>query len=983
MAIDQTLSEVPVNLCRLKEDMKEFEQFLRKVDNIQTEIECELDEKELAAEIDSHGAWRDAVKKSYRTAQELLEAHVHKKEPLSPSVGASTKVVKTVSSCQAKLPKLELPRFSGVLTEWQAFYEKFVTIVHDNRDIPVVTKFAYLTSLLEGEAKSVVTGLSITKDNYSAAIELLRERFGNRDRLIFSHIQALLNVSLPSPTVRGLWSLQDTIQTHVRNLESLGVNGGTYGLFLTPLILSRLPNDIRMEWARNGAGKESNLIGLLEFLKLEIQRRERAETFKDMNLSAQPSACASPSLSKQIVKQRVPTASAMFSSGENSNSDSNNCVFCSKKHPSDKCWDVKKISLSERHKLIKDSGACFRCLLRGHLAKGCMARCRACKGRHNELMCDPSRRAAQKNPSNSGQSGAADRNSMKPVTSHVGVSCSTEGVLTVPQVARVLVKGERGSAEATVMFDSGSDTSCVCSDFVEKIGPKWVTAKNMSFAAFGASSSSASKVHNVHSLDMQANDGVTRSLNVVKVKAISPPMERPRVPNHLLKSLGHLNIADDYDTDKKVTVDILIGLDMYWKFVKQGFIQVTTGLVAQDTIFGWVLSGSYSNGLSETPSQSTAIVSHVSVSHNLLNLSDIPDATLSKFWDLESIGMTDNGESSLGTDMIIMKQFTETVEFKDDRYVVRLPWKEGAKPSLLNNRNLAEGRLQSLNCKLSKNPVLRGRYDEALVELETLGIVQEVPQTEIVPNDERPVFYLPHFPVIKESKLTTKIRPVFDASAKGANGVSLNDCIESGPNLLPGLLDILIRFRRWRVAMTSDITKAFLQIAVNKEDQDVHRFMWTKDGKDRVMKFLRVPFGNTASPFLLNATIRHHLSQYSDSETSTAVEELKENLYVDDWITGADYEDETCELFRNGQKILKEGSLSLAKCNSNNEVIKYMFIHEFDSHSGTVSTKILGLKWLKTEDCFAFDGVDIPTQIVTTKRVVLSFIARLFDPFGF
>ncbi|XP_064650012.1 uncharacterized protein LOC135501699 [Lineus longissimus] len=416
MAIDQTLSEVPVNLCRLKEDMKEFEQFLRKVDNIQTEIECELDEKELAAEIDSHGAWRDAVKKSYRTAQELLETHVHKKEPLSPSVGA------------------------------------------------------------KGEAKSVVTGLSITKDNYSAAIKLLRERFGNRDRLIFSHIQALLNVSLPSPTVRGLWSLQDTIQTHVRNLESLGVNGGTYGLFLTPLILSRLPNDIRMEWARNGAGKESDLIGLLEFLKLEIQRRERAETFKDMNLSAQPSACTSPSLSKQTVKQRVPTASAMFSSGENSNSDSNNCVFCSKKHPSDKCWDVKKISLSERHKLIKDSGACFRCLLRGHLAKGCMARCRACKGKHNELLCDPSRRAAQKNPSNSGQSGAADRNSMKPVTSHVGVSCSTEGVLTVPQVARVLVKGERGSAEATVMFDSGSDTSCVCSEFVEKISPKWVTA---------------------------------------------------------------------------------------------------------------------------------------------------------------------------------------------------------------------------------------------------------------------------------------------------------------------------------------------------------------------------------------------------------------------------------------------------------------------------------------------------------------------------
>ena len=75
--------------------------------------------------------------------------------------------------------------------------------------------------------------------------------------------------------------------------------------------------------------------------------------------------------------------------------------------------------------------------------------------------------------------------------------------------------------------------------------------------------------------------------------------------------------------------------------------------------------------------------------------------------------------------------------------------------------------------------------------------------------------------MIRESSLSTRIRPVFDASAKEFNGIALNDCLETEPNLVPNLAAILIRFRRWRFAVTADITKAFLQIAVTESDQDV------------------------------------------------------------------------------------------------------------------------------------------------------------------
>ena len=71
---------------------------------------------------------------------------------------------------------------------------------------------------------------------------------------------------------------------------------------------------------------------------------------------------------------------------------------------------------------------------------------------------------------------------------------------------------------------------------------------------------------------------------------------------------------------------------------------------------------------------------------------------------------------------------------------------------------------------------------------------------------------------------------MFDASAKGFNGVSLNDCLETGPNMMPDLPAILLRFRRWRIALSADVTKAFLQIRVSRQDRDVHRFIWDDHG---------------------------------------------------------------------------------------------------------------------------------------------------------
>jgi hypothetical protein len=153
------------------------------------------------------------------------------------------------------------------------------------------------------------------------------------------------------------------------------------------------------------------------------------------------------------------------------------------------------------------------------------------------------------------------------------------------------------------------------------------------------------------------------------------------------------------------------------------------------------------------------------------------------------------------------------------------------------------------------------------------------------------VHYLPHQAVIRKEAKTTKLRIVYDASSKeGKRGTSLNDCLHVGPSLMPLLFDILLRFRENSVVLIGDIEKAFLNVEVDKEDRDYLRFLWVKDVVSGdldivVYRFCRVVFGLNASPFLLNATLRHHIEQSAESDP-TFVQKMKDGFYVDDLVSG-------------------------------------------------------------------------------------------------
>lgn len=117
---------------------------------------------------------------------------------------------------------------------------------------------------------------------------------------------------------------------------------------------------------------------------------------------------------------------------------------------------------------------------------------------------------------------------------------------------------------------------------------------------------------------------------------------------------------------------------------------------------------------------------------------------------------------------------------------------------------------------------------------------------------------------------------VFDASAKvKPDCPSRNDYTYTGPPLTPGIADILMRFRAHKMELVPDIEKAFLNIAVDEQQRDVMRFLWIDDAsKDdpniESYPFCGVVFGMNCSPFLLNATPRHHVTDYNARDPASA-----------------------------------------------------------------------------------------------------------------
>ena len=176
------------------------------------------------------------------------------------------------------------------------------------------------------------------------------------------------------------------------------------------------------------------------------------------------------------------------------------------------------------------------------------------------------------------------------------------------------------------------------------------------------------------------------------------------------------------------------------------------------------------------------------------------------------------------------------------------------------------------------------------------------------------VFYLPMHAVKKESSTTTKIRAVFDASAKSSSNVSLNDTLMIGPTVHSSLIDVLLRFRLHRIALTADVSKMYRAIRLAEADQDLNRFVWRSNTDEPLQDFrmTRVTFGVSASSFAANMSVKRNARDHT-MEFPKAAKAVETAFYVDDCLTGADSVEDATNLYHQLLHLFEKGGFLLRK----------------------------------------------------------------------
>jgi len=247
------------------------------------------------------------------------------------------------------------------------------------------------------------------------------------------------------------------------------------------------------------------------------------------------------------------------------------------------------------------------------------------------------------------------------------------------------------------------------------------------------------------------------------------------------------------------------------------------------------------------------------------------------------------------------------------------------------------------------------------------------------------VHYIPHHPVYKNSA-TTPVRIVYNCSCRqSTKHASLNDCLLVGDIPLIDVCAILLSFHLHKYALSTDIEKAFLHVKLDVQDRDYTRFLWTSNIDDpesefTTYRFKVVLFGSTSSPFVLSATLHHHLDQY----TSQISSDIKRNLYTDNVISGCQTEEDILSYYITTRAIMANAHFNLRSWASNSPKLQSRAADDGVLDTDT-TVNLLGLKWNTCTDTLSLSQRQITSSnntTVMTKCTILQAASKQYDPLG-
>lgn len=537
------------------------------------------------------------------------------------------------------------------------------------------------------------------------------------------------------------------------------------------------------------------------------------------------------------------------------------------------CDVFKSRKIQEKWATAKKQGLCHRCLGDDHLGRECprsrVCNIDGCRDRHNRLLhgnrngnnsqsrplgTQPQETQPQGTRPQGAQSQSIklqlartisgrreiqsnrDDNILSQGTREQSGGLSTEGDAntnsTSPKIQKAekvalrtvpaILKHGKRRIPVNCFLNEGSDTIYVNEDVVEEVGVKGmkelitvnvandqeVRFPSMTFS-IGLESVDGSVDAKIVAQSSEKICGGMKAIDWVRIK-------------------GNLNHLQDIPFPKlanRVEIDVLLGTDNYQlMYPKREVIGGAEEPCARLCPLGWTAVGRINMENTGTDHNTslcyTFRMQQFGEVAPTVEQSDDLNALLKRFWELETMGITPPKPVMTTDETAAWHKVSKSIKFENDHYVVAVPWRN-ERPSLPNNRPLAEKRLESTERKLAKNPENVESYQKVIEEYSEKNYIRRGSPDEPTPTEE---WLLPHFPVVRADRTTTKTRIVFDASAK-FQGKSLNSEALAGPKLQADMFSILVRFRKELVALVGDVSQMYHQLALTLEDRPLHRFL--------------------------------------------------------------------------------------------------------------------------------------------------------------
>lgn len=536
-----------------------------------------------------------------------------------------------------QLPNIDLPRFSGDYLKWPEFRDLFYSKIGTNTSFTNGDRMYYLKMNLHGEASDLIKNYPIEGDSFIRAWEVLKTKYNNTRLQVMAKLSHWASVK--QATSESAAELQRVLNATNNLVEGMAIleRPTISDDILVYYTAGRLDRETKRDWdASLGATKDPPtykqlkdfLNGRICMLAVDQVNKDSKETSSSSSSNREQRRSGSTVRTHHTTPYPYP------------------CILCSKKHPLCVCDKFKAKTVPERNEYVREKHLCPNCL--GSHAGECKASksCFVCGQRHHTTLHQDSATPAVNSYTTTAAAQPIASNSARlDSPQHVLVDLATPFAQTILPTALVDIIGRDGCRRRVrALIDQGSQCSFVASAVAKDLELDHTRA-NMPVSGIGGSqlavarSQVSLKVASRHNPDYTIK---VQALTLPHVSGYYSPICKRFI--HQWKHLQGLQLADDPEAEQPI--ELLLGSEVYARILLAGIRQEEgndQAPLAQNTRFGWIISGGTPNifGNRDVTSRATTTTASISTRAHHLHLASpydyhSPDSTSMSSSDIET-----------------------------------------------------------------------------------------------------------------------------------------------------------------------------------------------------------------------------------------------------------------------------------------------------------------------------------------------------------